>query len=203
MAQYTEGNVTLIQNSATVYGASCDWLTASNVRIGDLFKKQDENAWYQVTSVNLATNLNISPVYANASVAGVDYLIARDFTPNYDWPEIVSGDVDWQDAYTRAMRAIDSQILAITTPQFVTASYHTALGDTFIIASLSTGTASVFLPDATTARLIKFACASGNMVVVASGSDTIGSRIAATTGIYTDYDTKTLQSDGLTTWYVL
>jgi hypothetical protein len=94
MAQYTEGNVTLVQNSATVYGASCDWLTASNVRIGDLFKKQDESAWYQVTSVNLATNINISPVYAAASVAGVDYLIVRDFTPNYDWPEITGGDVD-------------------------------------------------------------------------------------------------------------
>ncbi|GAI38247.1 unnamed protein product, partial [marine sediment metagenome] len=50
MAQYTEGNVTLVQNSATVWGAACDWLTASNVKIGDLFKKQDENAWYQVTS---------------------------------------------------------------------------------------------------------------------------------------------------------
>jgi hypothetical protein len=203
MAQYTEGNVTLVQNSATVYGASCDWLTASNVRIGDLFKKQDESAWYQVTSVNLATNINISPVYAAASVAGVDYLIARDFTPNYDWPEITGGDVDWQDVYTRAIRAIDSQILAITAPQFVTASYHTALGDTFIIASLSTGTASIFLPDASVTRLIKFACASGDMVVVASGSDTIGSSVAATVGIYTNYDTKTLQSDGLTTWYIL
>jgi hypothetical protein len=203
MAQYTEGNVTLIQNSATVYGAGCDWLTASNVRIGDLFKKQGQNAWYQVTSVNLATNINISPVYATASVAGVEYLIARDFTPNYDWPEISDGDYDWQDVYTRAMRSIDSQILAITSPQFITASYHIALGDTFIIASLSTGAASIFLPDASIARLIKFACASGDMVVVASDSDTIGSRIAATTGIYTDYDTKTLQSDGLTTWYVL
>ena len=203
MSQYTEGVVTLVQNSATVYGASCDWVTANNVEIGDLFKKQGENAWYQVTSVNLATNLNISPVYATASVAGVDYLIARDFTPNYDWPEIVGGDADWQDVYTRAIRAIDSQILAITPPKFVTASYHTVLGDTFIIASLSTGTASIFLPDASTARLIKFACASGDMVVVASGSDTIGSSVAATTGIYVDYDTKTLQSDGLTTWYIL
>jgi hypothetical protein len=41
------------------------------------------------------------------------------------------------------------------------------------------------------------------MVVVASGSDTIGSSVAATVGIYTNYDTKTLQSDGLTTWYIL
>ncbi|GAH11444.1 unnamed protein product, partial [marine sediment metagenome] len=131
MSQYAEGNVTLIQNSATVYGASCDWLTASNVKIGDLFKKQNENAWYQVTSVNLATSLNISPVYANASVDGVDYLIARDFTPNYDWPEIVSGDADWQDVYTRAIRAIDTKVgqvsaggVSISTRR-VTASYHT------------------------------------------------------------------------------
>ena len=80
MSQYTEGSVTLKTNSATVWGASCDWVTASNVKIGDLFKKRDQNAWYQVTAVNLATNLNISPVYAAASVSGVSYLMARDFT---------------------------------------------------------------------------------------------------------------------------
>jgi hypothetical protein len=207
MAQYSVGNISLIQNSATVYGASMDWLTASNVKIGDLFKKQGENAWYQVTSVNLATNLNISPVYAAASVAGVSYLIVRDFTPNYDWPEISGGDYDWQDAYTRAMRAIDNQVAVVAaagdtpTVQFVTASYHIQSADTFVIASMSIGTpASCFLPDASTARKLRFACATGDMIVIASGSDTIEGN--ATIGMYTNNDTAMIHSDGLTTWYI-
>lgn len=110
MSQYTVGNVNLINNSATVVGASCDWWTASNVKVGDLFKKRGENAWYQVTSVNLATNINISPVYAAASVYGVNYLVTRDFTPNYSFPEITGGDYDWNDTYTRAIRAIDTHL---------------------------------------------------------------------------------------------
>lgn len=300
MSQYTEGNVTLVQYSATVVGASCDWLTASAAKIGDLFKKQGQNAWYQITSVNLATNINISPVYATASVAGVDYLIVRDFTPYYDWPEITAGDLDFQDAYTRAIRAIDAKTYLLasgfpqggnkwwniaadvgttaspnaskdtltfagvggmvasidgdtltirnasavkwhtitgdagsTTPnvvqdnltfagkgditssiggdtvtisnipiiQFITASYHTAIGDSFIIASMSIGTpASTFLPDASVIRRLRFACASGDMIIIASGTDTIGGN--ATLGVRTDYLTKDLQSDGLETWYV-
>jgi hypothetical protein len=308
MSQYTTGNVTLVQNSATVYGASMDWLTASNVRIGDLFKKQGENAWYQVTSVNLATNLNISPVYAAASVAGVGYLVVRDFTPVHALPEISAGDYDWQDAYTRAMRAIDAELSASagnkwwniaadqgvtaspnttkdtltftgkggitasidgdtitirnaspgngngggsgnkwytltgdagnTTPnatqdgltfagqggitasidgdvvtmrfsgagipvvQHITASYHIQSSDTLIIASLTSGAASTFLPDASVARLLRFACATGggDMIVIASGTDTIEGN--ATIGMYTNNDTAHLHSDGLKTWYI-
>jgi hypothetical protein len=110
MAQYSEGNVTLVQNSATVLGASCDWLTASAVRVGNLFKKSQENAWYQVTSVNTATNLNITPPYAAVNASATEYLIVRDFTPNYDLVEITAGDLDWNDAYTRTMRIIDNQM---------------------------------------------------------------------------------------------
>jgi hypothetical protein len=112
MAQYIQGNVTLTQNSATVYGASCDWLTASAVRVGNLFKNAGENAWYQVTSVNTATTLNISPSYAGENASATDYIITRDFTPNFDLVEITSGDLDWNDAYTRTMRIIDNQMYA-------------------------------------------------------------------------------------------
>jgi hypothetical protein len=66
---------------------------------------------------------------------------------------------------------------------------------------MSIGTpASCFLPDASAARLLRFACASGDMVVVASGSDTIEGN--ATIGMYTANNTAQLHSDGLTTWYI-
>jgi hypothetical protein len=154
------------------------------------------------------SNINISPVYAAASVAGVSYLIVRDFTPNYDWPEVSGGDYDWQDAYTRAMRAIDNQIAvvaaaaAVPTVQFITASYHIQSSDTLIIASLTSGAASAFLPDASTVRLLRFACATGggDMVVIASGTDTIEGN--ATIGMYAENDTAHLHSDGLKTWYI-
>lgn len=112
MAQYNTGNITLVNSSTVVVGGSCDWLTASNVKIGDMLKKQGEAAWYNVTAINTATNLNISPAYANTNASSVDYAITRDFTPNLVLPEVAAGDYDWQDAYTRAMRILDQQVIA-------------------------------------------------------------------------------------------
>ena len=211
MSQYTVGNVTLVQNSATVVGASTDWVTASNVKIGDYFKKQGENAWYQVTSVNLATNINISPAYAAASVAGVSYLISRDFTPNYSIPEITGGDYDWHDVYTRAMRKIDTQLaigvggLASPTVQSITASYRildTSGVDMVVASSGIGGVASVWLPDASISRNLKFAVASsgGYLVVIASTGDSIEGN--ASIGLRTTYDTAHLQTDKVKTWYI-
>jgi hypothetical protein len=48
--------------------------------------------------------------------------------------------------------------------------------------------------------MLKFVAASGDMVVVASGSDTIEGN--ATIGMRTDNDTANLHSDGKTTWYI-
>lgn len=112
MSQYTTGNVTLVSGSATVVGGSCDFLTASNVKIGDLFKKSGENAWYTVSAVNSATNLSITPAYAQSNASNTDYIISRDFTPNFNLAEMSAGDLDFQDAYTRSMRIIDNQINA-------------------------------------------------------------------------------------------
>jgi len=112
MAQYNDGTIDLINGSAVVVGASVDFWTASAVKVGDLIKKNNQNAWYSITSVVSASKLLIAPVYANASAYGVDYQITRDFTPVHYLPEVSAGDRDWQDAYTRAMRIIDNEIAA-------------------------------------------------------------------------------------------
>jgi hypothetical protein len=125
MAQYNTGNITLVNSSSQVVGASCDWLTASNVRVGDMLKKSGENAWYNVTAVNLATRLTVAPVYAGANASNVGYAITRDFTPNLALPEVSSGDLDWQDSYTRAVRILDTQVIA----------YSVVRGETYTIAS--------------------------------------------------------------------
>lgn len=110
MSQYKEGNSTVKNSSATVVGASCDWLTASAVKVGYLFKKRFENAFYEVTSIVSATKLTISPVYAGSNASNVRYEVTRNFTPYLSLPEITMGDVDFQDSYTRAMRKLDDVI---------------------------------------------------------------------------------------------
>lgn len=125
MAQYNTGNITLVNASTQVVGGSCDWLTASAVKVGDMLKKSGENAWYNVTAVNLATRLSISPAYAGSNASNVGYAITRDFTPSLNLPEVSSGDLDWQDSYTRAVRILDTQVIA----------YSVIRGETYTIAS--------------------------------------------------------------------
>jgi len=125
MAQYNTGNITLVNASTQVVGASCDFVTASNVRVGDMIKKSGENAWYNVTAVQTATRLSVSPPYAGANASAVGYAITRDFTPNLNLPEVSSGDLDWQDSYTRAVRILDTQVIA----------YSVVRGETYTISS--------------------------------------------------------------------
>jgi hypothetical protein len=207
MSQYTTGNVTLKQNSATVIGASTNFLTASNVKVGDLFKRLNENAWYQVTSVNLATNLNISPVYAAANASNVDYIIARDFTTNLDLPELTSGDSDWQDVYTRSLRAIDAKFfqVEVATPN----TNHTVAASQEVV--LASGTAGNFvtvtLPRASNRRRLYIGLRSNVATLkvlassppdyIASGGSTLASIIR--TG---QHSTVTVIGDGGNLYYI-
>lgn len=207
MSQYTIGNVTLKQNSATVIGASTNFVVASNVKVGDLFKRQGQSAWYQVTSVNLATNLNISPVYAGSNASNVNYLICRDFTPNLDLPELSGGDVDWQDSYTRALRAIDTQFfrMNIATPN----TNHTVAASQDVI--LASGTAgnyvTITLPRATNKRRLYIGLRSNVATLkilassppdyIASGGSTIASIIRTE-----QHATVTVIGDGGTLYYI-
>ena len=155
MAQYNTGNITLVSASSQVVGASCDFQTASNVRVGDIIKKTGENAFYNVVSVTSATRLTISPVYSGANASNVGYSITRDFTPNFSLPEVYSGDYDWQDSYTRAIRILDQQVNA----------YSVQRGETYTIASGS-GRFGWAVGYSATAGMVKIANAS-------SGSDAI------------------------------
>jgi hypothetical protein len=114
MSQYNTGYAIVKNNSATVWGTQCDWLTASAAKIGDLFKIRGSGAWYGITSVVNATQITISPLYAAANASTVEYTITRDFTPNYSFPEQNEGDFDWTYSYTRAMRMIDAQFTTVT-----------------------------------------------------------------------------------------
>lgn len=110
MSQYTTGNVTVTNGNATVIGASLDWVTGSAVKIGYLFKKNNENAFYEVSAVNTATRITLTTAYAGSNASNVDYQITRDFTTYLNLPEMTLGDLDFQDTYTRAVRLLDSVV---------------------------------------------------------------------------------------------
>lgn len=98
MSQYTTGTAIVTNASEKVYitGAGVD--LASNVAIGQTWKRKDENALYQILGVDSDINgefLKISPVYQGVTASGVEYQITRDFTPNKSFTEINAGDVDW------------------------------------------------------------------------------------------------------------
>jgi hypothetical protein len=90
-----------------------------------MFKKTGENAWYNITAVQTATRISISPAYGGSNASAVPYAITRDFTPNINLPEVSAGDLDWQDSYTRAVRIIDRDII----------SYSVIRGETYQITS--------------------------------------------------------------------
>jgi hypothetical protein len=150
MAQYNTGNITLVNASTQVVGASCDWITASHVKVGDMLKKSGENAWYNITAVQTATRVSISPAYAGANASNVGYAITRDFTPNLSLPEVSSGDLDWQDSYTRAVRILDTQVIA----------YSVIRGETYSISSGS-GRFGWAVGYSATPGMVKIANASG------------------------------------------
>lgn len=76
----------------------------SNVTVGCIFKRKDENVSYQVASVINDTLLKLNASYAGEGSLGAEYQIVRDFTENLGLTEIWSGDVDW--AYHLTMGVI-------------------------------------------------------------------------------------------------
>ena len=110
MGQYQIGTVTLTPGSEKVSGESCAWV-AANVQAGHNFKLQDEDAIYRIALVNSELTLSLTSNYSGGvSVSGESYQIVRDFTPNYDLPEIWSGDKDWPFHLTESLRLIDEEM---------------------------------------------------------------------------------------------
>ena len=108
MSQYQTGTVTTEQGTNKVSGESTKWL--ANVNIGDVFKVSGGNATYVVGLVSTDGTLSLTSDYVGTSVSGESYQIVRDFTPNYDIPEIWVGDKDWPYHLTQGLRIIDQYL---------------------------------------------------------------------------------------------
>jgi hypothetical protein len=110
--QYRTGTVKIISGEATVEGIGTSWNT--EVDPADLFKVKDENVIYQVGSVTDATHLELSAPYVGTTRSGELYQVTRDFTPNFLFPEVSAGDIDWPANMTKALRMIDTVLNAIS-----------------------------------------------------------------------------------------
>lgn len=108
MSQYTAGNVSVTNGSATVTGTTTEFV--ANVAVGDSFKINGESATYAITAIASNTSLTISPVYAGTTKANVAYVIAKDFTTNHNLYEPNGGDLDWPFLMTQNMRRVDSYL---------------------------------------------------------------------------------------------
>ena len=113
MGQYNTGSVTLVNGSPVVTGQSTAFLT--NVSIGDLFKRLNQNTLYEVASVDSDTQIQLSANYAGSGESAASYTITRNFTPNFNIPEISSGDRDWPYVLTRGLRIIDAGLQVAST----------------------------------------------------------------------------------------
>ena len=74
MLPYTTGTVSLTNGLATVTGVGTLWLT--NIQSGDLFTIEGEHL-YIVIAVTSDTSLTLNRVYAESTVSGQAYTIAR------------------------------------------------------------------------------------------------------------------------------
>ena len=112
MSQYKVGSANFVNGSSQIVGQGTLWLT--NCSVGDLFKKQGENAIYQIGAISGETELGLTSNYVGSGETGADYIIGRDATPNFELPEVNVGDTDWPIYITRAVRSIDTLIQQIS-----------------------------------------------------------------------------------------
>jgi len=132
MSQYQTGTCSVTVSSATVSGSATVWST--NVYAGDLFKISGENVIYTVGTVVGDTEITLSSIYLGATATGQSYQITRDFTPNYGFTEVTSGDRDWPYHITAGfIRAVDTLLAARL--QGVSTITVTASGDTILTST--------------------------------------------------------------------
>ena len=110
MSQYQTGTVAVTNASASVVGTGTAWTAAL---VGGVFKVEAVVGDYLVQSVESTTALTLATVYTGVTDTGLDYQVTIDFTSNYDFREIHSGDREWAYHLTQTIRAIDTELAAL------------------------------------------------------------------------------------------
>lgn len=107
--QYTTGTVSISSGApTTVDGIGTKWL--ANATTGWLFKLQSEDTVYEIQAITDDVTLTIDPAYSGSTTSGANYVILRDYTPRYQWPILLKGNVNWAAVLSEALRRIDSDM---------------------------------------------------------------------------------------------
>lgn len=107
MAQYQTGTVSVTNGSAVVTGSGTAW--SGEVAGGDIFTIVGDNTWYEVASVDSATQITLAANYAGTTGSGKNYAISRDFTDRLGLPYPQKGDIETASLIKRAFAQIDAQ----------------------------------------------------------------------------------------------
>ena len=110
MSQYQTGTVAMTNASASVVGTATVWAAGM---VGGVFKVDGVVGDYLVQSVESATALTLATVYTGVTASGLDYQITIDFTTNYEFREIHSGDREWAYHLTQTIRDIDTALNSV------------------------------------------------------------------------------------------
>jgi len=142
MAQYRTGTATVSGEQTVVIGSGTAW--SSNVGVGDLFRKQGVNTFYEIASVDSDTQITLASKYVGSGESGISYNITTDFTPNIELPEVWAGDVDWPYTITKALRIIDTTLAgtALSIKEACRVGTTTALSATYSSAAKTLTSAS-------------------------------------------------------------
>lgn len=105
--QYKDGICNVINGDATVTGIGTEWL--ANVSTGDEFILEDGQVAYQVASVTNDTSLELNTTYAGATANNQNYVIARDFSANFNWALMQKGDLETAALQNRNWLTLDAQ----------------------------------------------------------------------------------------------
>jgi len=106
--QYSEGTVDVFHLSQTVIGHGTNFV--ANVQEGDWFKILHSDKYYQIGSVDSATQVSLTTPYGESTTTYESYLIVRDFTSNYNLPLIEQGDRDWTFLLKRSLETLDNGV---------------------------------------------------------------------------------------------
>lgn len=113
MGQYRTGTVSIDHNSTTVTGKGTTWVTDGSWN-GYIFQVRGDQNIYWISSVSSTTELTLTQAYLNENAENInaeEYLIVQDYTTNYEWPSISTGDVSWPRILRRALQEIDRSFL--------------------------------------------------------------------------------------------
>lgn len=180
MAVYSSGSCKVKIGSQEVVGENTQW--NSYIDTGDLFKLTVESVHYSVAAVNTATNITLAASYANAnyssgaSIPSSSYQIVKDFTSNYNVPEMSPTDRNFAHIYTKGVQLLDKAIHQRNVTN-TSASYTVVSSDFLITISGAAAAVPVHLPSGSgnVGRLVRVCNLSATYIVSIrpNGSDTI------------------------------